>query len=194
MSQELKRTYSNYLEWEEKSKQTEYTEKTPLLDADGNLLAKGWARHNVFDYERSFSKPNKRKKEWDFYQISDGRYMVQISFAKISIGGDAAAKIIDLVEKKVIKGIIGLPANLFFGTGIPVCVLMLKRERNGNSDNILFIDASKDFEPGKNQNILREIDIDKIVETYVNRVDVDKYAHVATMAEIEENGYAKFKN
>lgn len=102
MSQELKRTYSNYLEWEEKSKQTEYTEKTPLLDADGNLLAKGWARHNVFDYERSFSKPNKRKKEWDFYQISDGRYMVQISFANISIGGYAAAKIIDLVEKKVI--------------------------------------------------------------------------------------------
>ena len=102
MSQELKRTYSNYLEWEEKSKQTEYTEKTPLLDADGNLLAKGWARHNVFDYERSFSKPNKRKKEWDFYQISDGRYMVQISFANISIGGYAAAKIIDLIEKKVI--------------------------------------------------------------------------------------------
>ena len=83
----------------------------------------------------------------------------------------------------------GLPANLFFGTGIPVCVLVLKRERNGNSDNILFIDASNDFEAGKNQNILRECDIDKIVETYEHRVDVDKYAHVATMQEIEENGF-----
>ena len=69
------------------------------------------------------------------------------------------------------------------------CVLVLKRERNGNSDNILFIDASNDFEAGKNQNILRECDIDKIVETYERRKDVDKYAHVATMQEIEENGF-----
>ena len=53
----------------------------------------------------------------------------------------------------------------------------------------LFIDASNDFEAGKNQNILRECDIDKIVETYEHRVDVDKYAHVATMQEIEENGF-----
>ena len=64
-----------------------------------------------------------------------------------------------------------------------------KKNRNANSDNILFIDASKDFEPGKNQNILRDQDIDKIVETYAKREDVEKYAHVATMAEIEENGY-----
>ena len=70
-----------------------------------------------------------------------------------------------------------------------MCVLVLKRERNGNSDNILFIDASKEYESGKNQNILREYDIDKIVETYKNRQDVDKYAHVASMQEIEENGF-----
>lgn len=89
----------------------------------------------------------------------------------------------------MLDAVIGLPANLFFGTGIPVCVLVLKRERNGNSDNILFIDASSDFEAGKNQNILRECDIDKIVETYERRQDVDKYAHVATMQEIEENGF-----
>ena len=85
--------------------------------------------------------------------------------------------------------VIRLPANLFFGTGIPVCVLVLKRERNDNADNILFIDASGDFEAGKNQNILRECDIDKIVETYERREDVDKYAHVATMQEIAENGF-----
>lgn len=96
----------------------------------------------------------------------------------------------NLIQKlNVLDAVIGLPANLFFGTGIPVCVLVLKRERNGNSDNILFIDASNDFEAGKNQNILRECDIDKIVETYEHRVDVDKYAHVATMQEIEENGF-----
>ena len=68
-------------------------------------------------------------------------------------------------------------------------MLVLRRERSGNADNILFIDASKEFEPGKNQNILRECDIDKIVDTYKNRLDVDKYAHVASMEEIRENGF-----
>ena len=66
---------------------------------------------------------------------------------------------------------------------------MLKKDRGANTGNILFIDASKGFEAGKNQNILRESDIDTIVETYEKRVDVDKYAHVATMEEIEENGF-----
>lgn len=95
-----------------------------------------------------------------------------------------------LIEKlNVLDTIIGLPANLFFGTGIPVCVLVLKKNRGENSDNILFIDASKEFESGKNQNILRESDIDKIMETYIKREDVDKYAHVATMEEIAENGF-----
>lgn len=89
----------------------------------------------------------------------------------------------------VLDAVIGLPANLFFGTGIPVCVLVLKRDRGVNSGNILFIDASKGFESGKNQNILRDADIDKIVETYENRRDVEKYAHVAPMSEIAENGY-----
>lgn len=93
-----------------------------------------------------------------------------------------------LIDKlNVLDAVIGLPANLFFGTGIPVCVLILKRERSSNGNNILFIDASKEYEAGKNQNILRQSDIDKIVETYEKRVDVDKYAHVATMDEIREN-------
>ena len=96
MSNETKRTYIPFNEWKEPSKQTEYTERTPLLSPDGELLVKGWARHNVFDYERSFSKPNKRKKEWDFYQLGNKDYSVQISFANISVGGYAAAKLIDI--------------------------------------------------------------------------------------------------
>ena len=62
MSEEMKRTYVPFGEWKEKSKQTEYTEETPLLSSDGTLLVKGWARRNVFSYERLFSKPNLRKK------------------------------------------------------------------------------------------------------------------------------------
>lgn len=95
-----------------------------------------------------------------------------------------------IIEKlNILDAVIGLPANLFFGTGIPVCVLVLKKNRNANSNNILFIDASKEFEAGKNQNILRDCDIDKIVETYEKRAEVEKYSHVATMEEIAENGF-----
>lgn len=95
-----------------------------------------------------------------------------------------------LIEKlNVLDTVIGLPSNLFFGTSIPVCVLLLRKNRGANSNNILFIDASKEFESGKNQNILRDEDIDKIVETYAKREDVDKYAHVASIDEIVENGF-----
>ena len=85
--------------------------------------------------------------------------------------------------------VIGLPANLFHGTSIPVVVLVLKSKRNGNSDNIIFIDASDEFEQGTNQNELTDAHIQKIVKAYQERVDVDRYAHVATMDEIVENGY-----
>lgn len=88
-----------------------------------------------------------------------------------------------------IDAVIGLPANLFHGTSIPVCILVLKSKRNGNSGNILFIDASKEFEKGKKQNHLKDEHIEKIVKTYINRVDVPKYAHVATMDELEKNGW-----
>ena len=78
------------------SAQTEYTEPTELLGTSGILLARGWARHNVFHYDRSRVRHPKRRKEWDFYQISDGRLMVQISFANISLGGYAGATLVDL--------------------------------------------------------------------------------------------------
>ena len=125
-----------------------------------------------------------------YHMDEDGRAVVLLPHGVLFRG--AAEEVIrkHLIQKlNVLDAVIGLPANLFFGTGIPVCVLVLKRERNGNADNILFIDASKDFEAGKNQNILRQSDIDKIVDAYQRREDIDKYAHVATMQEIEENGF-----
>ena len=92
-------------------------------------------------------------------------------------------------SQNVLDAVIGLPANLFHGTSIPVALLVFKKKRNGNSDNILFIDASNEFEKGKEQNILRDQDIDKIVKAYEERKDVEKYAHVATMDEIIKNEY-----
>ena len=120
----------------------------------------------------------------------DGRVAVLLPHGVLFRGGAE-----ETIRKYIIKdlnrldAVIGLPANLFHGTGIPVCVLVLKSKRNGNAGNILFIDASKEFKAGKNQNVLEQKNIDKIVETYEKRVDVDKFAHVAKMSEIAENGY-----
>lgn len=125
-----------------------------------------------------------------YHMDEDGRAVVLLPHGVLFRGGAEETIRKYIIENlNVLDAVIGLPANLFFGTGIPVCVLVLKKERNGNSDNILFIDASKEFEAGKNQNILRDCDIDKIVEAYQQRKDIDKFAHVATMAEIAENGF-----
>jgi type I restriction enzyme M protein len=87
----------------------------------------------------------------------------------------------------VLDAVIGLPANLFYGTSIPTVVLVFKKNRS-NSD-IFFIDASSDFEKGKNQNNLTDANVDKIIATYLKREDVDKYAHDASLDEIKENEY-----
>lgn len=91
-------------------------------------------------------------------------------------------------QRNVLDAVIGLPANIFFGTSIPTVILVFKKNRK-NADNIMFIDASNEFEKGKNQNVLRDKDVEKIVETYKNRENVDKYAYVATMEEVKENDY-----
>lgn len=120
----------------------------------------------------------------------DGRVAVLLPHGVLFRGGAEEA-----IRKYIIKdlnrldAVIGLPANLFHGTVIPVCVLVLKSKRNGNSGNILFIDASKEFKPGKNQNTLEQEHIDKIVDAYEKRQDIDKFAHVADMNEIVQNDY-----
>lgn len=92
-----------------------------------------------------------------------------------------------LLEKNYLDAVIGLPANLFYGTSIPTTILVFKKNRT--TRDVLFIDASNEFEKGKNQNNLSEANISKIIETYRNRKDVEKYAHVATIEEIKENDY-----
>lgn len=120
----------------------------------------------------------------------DGRVAVLLPHGVLFRGG-AEEQIRKYLGKDLnkIDAVIGLPANLFHGAAIPVCLMVLKSKRNGDSDNILFIDASKEFISGRSSNTIDDSHIEKIVETYKNRVDVDKYAHVATMKEIEENGW-----
>lgn len=91
-------------------------------------------------------------------------------------------------ELNAIDAVIGLPANIFFGTGIATCILVLKKCRKDNED-ILFIDASKGFEKQGNQNVLLPEHINKIVDTYQNRTAEDKFSYVATLDEVRENEY-----
>lgn len=120
----------------------------------------------------------------------DGRVAVLLPHGVLFRGGAE-----EDIRKYIIKdlnrldAVIGLPANLFHGTSIPVCILVLKSKRNGNSGNILFIDASKEYVSGKNQNTLSDENIKKVVDAYIARTDIDKFAHVASMKEIEDNGY-----
>lgn len=94
-----------------------------------------------------------------------------------------------LIENKnYLDAVIGLPANIFYGTSIPTCILVFKKCRV-HSDNILFIDASKDYEKAKNQNFLREQDIEKIIDTYKSRKQIEKYSYLARLEEIKENSY-----
>lgn len=126
-----------------------------------------------------------------YHMAEDGRIAVLLPHGVLFRGG-AEEKIRKyLIEDlNVLDAVVGLPANLFHGTSIPVACLVFKRKRNGNSDNVLFIDASKDFVPGKQQNELSDEHIEKIVNAYIERKDIDKYAHVATLDEIiNDNGF-----
>ncbi|PVZ85085.1 type I restriction-modification system subunit M [Serratia sp. S1B] len=94
-----------------------------------------------------------------------------------------------LIEQlNCLDAVIGLPANIFYGTSIPTCVLVFKKCRK-HGDNILFIDASQQFDKVKTQNILRPAHIDKIVSTYLARQNEEKYSHVASIEEIKANDY-----
>lgn len=122
------------------------------------------------------------------YHLKDDGAMAIVLPHGVLFRGAKEGKIREsLLKKNQIDAVIGLPAGLFYSTGIPTVVLVLRK--NKSNRDVLFIDASKGFEKGKNQNKLREEDINKILETYKKREDVERYAHVATMEEIEENDF-----
>lgn len=92
-----------------------------------------------------------------------------------------------IIENNWLDAVIGLPENLFFGTEIPACILIFKKNKVDN--NVVFIDASNEFDKVKTQNVLREVDIKKIVDTYTNRKAVEKYCHIANLEELKDNDY-----
>lgn len=131
---------------------------------------------------------------------TDGRVGVIVPHGVLFRGSSEGKIRKQLIEENLLDAVIGLPANLFFGTGIPAAILIFDKARSDNKD-VLFIDASKEFESGKNQNKLREQDIEHIVSTYKNyrgaaplqqekgEVLEDKYAYRATIEDIKENDF-----
>jgi type I restriction enzyme M protein len=124
------------------------------------------------------------------YQLDENGTMATVMPHGVLFRGASEGHIREILirEKNYLDAVIGLPSNLFYGTSIPACILVLKKCRE-SPENVLFIDSSKHFEKGKNQNRLRESDIQKIIETYQKRETIDKYSYVATLDEIKENDY-----
>jgi type I restriction enzyme M protein len=124
------------------------------------------------------------------YQLDENGTMAVVMPHGVLFRGGAEGLIREYLirEKNYLDTVIGLPANLFFGTSIPASILVFKKCRK-NPDDVLFIDASKHFEKNKNQNHLRPIDINKIIDAYTERKNEDKYSYVARLSEIAENDY-----
>jgi len=95
----------------------------------------------------------------------------------------------NILRKRYIKGIIGMPANLFYGTGIPACIIVIDKENAEARAGVFMLDASKGFMKDGNKNRLREQDVHKIVNTFNNQIEIPKYSRMVPLAEIEANDY-----
>ncbi len=158
-----------------------------------------WSSNQLFMSDDRFGQYGKLapKSKADFafvqhmiYHLADNGQMAVVLPHGALFRGSAEAHIRRYLieEKNMLDAVIGLPANIFYGTSIPTCILVFKQCRE-HPDDVLFIDASAHYEKVKTQNILRTEDISKIISTYRNRLTEDKYSYVATMDEIAENDY-----
>ncbi len=158
-----------------------------------------WSASQLFMSDDRFSQYGKlaprNKADFAFvqhmvYHLDDNGSMALVLPHGALFRGGAEAHIRKYLieEKNYLDAVIGLPANIFYGTGIPTCILVFKKCRE-NPKNILFIDASKHFEKVKTQNVLRQAHIDKLITTYRGRKIEDKYSYTASLDEIAENDY-----
>ncbi len=156
-----------------------------------------WGADNVekdpFKRFTNFAVPPKSKGDYAFviHMIQslneNGRMSVVLPHGVLFRGSSEGKIRQKLIDDNLLDAVIGLPANLFFGTSIPACILVFKKNRQHK--DILFIDASNDFDKAKNQNSLNDTQLAKILETYHNREEIEKYSHIATIEEIKENEY-----
>lgn len=117
----------------------------------------------------------------------EGRVGVIVPHGVLFRGGTEGTIRQKLIEENLLDAVVGLPANLFYGTGIPAAILIFRKGKSNQS--VMFIDASREYEDGKNQNRLTDENIERIVNTYKARKEVDKYAYVADFEEIKKNDF-----
>ncbi|AFY81832.1 type I restriction-modification system subunit M [Oscillatoria acuminata] len=158
-----------------------------------------WSANKLFESDDRFSQYGSlapgSKADFAFVQhmlhhLDDNGIMAVVLPHGVLFRGAAEGRIRQYVikERNWLDAVIGLPANIFYGTSIPTCVLVFKKWRE-HPDDVLFIDASAYFEKAKNQNYLRDEDVDKIVQTYRERLQKEKYSYRAPLTEIEENDF-----
>ena len=120
---------------------------------------------------------------------STGKAAVILPHGVLFRGGAEATIRTRILKQGYIKGVIGLPANLFYGTGIPACIIVLDKEGAAGRKGVFMVDASKGYIKDGNKNRLRAQDIHKIVDTFTRQMEVPKYARLVPLAEIQANDF-----
>ncbi len=141
--------------------------------------------------------PPKSKGDWAFISHmvataveGKGRVGVVVPHGVLFRGGQEGKIRQHMIEQNYLAGVVGLPSNLFYGAGIPAALMIFDKGRTpGAKEDVFFIDASREFAQGTNQNRLRQEDMDKIVETFHKRTVIEKYSHLASFDEIAENDF-----
>ena len=191
-----------YIEWGDTIRDPKHLENDGLMTfevcvANPPFSLDKWGAEDVqSDLFKRFERgiPSKSKGDWGFIthfiasmNEINGRLGVVVPHGVLFRGSSEGTIRQRLIEENLLDAVIGLPANLFFGTGIPVAILLFKRGRT--DDKVLFIDASREYQEGKNQNVLRLEDIAKIVQTHRNRTELEKYSSLASLEVIRSHDF-----
>jgi len=193
------------IEWEDTIRHPQFVEHDALMKFDVVIAnppfsLDKWGQEIAAEdrYGRFFRGiPPKSKGDWAFISHmvataveGTGRVGVVVPHGVLFRGGQEGKIREAVIRENILDAVIGLPANLFFGTGIPAALMIFNKARKPNGEEpVLFIDASREFEQATNQNKLRSQDIEKIVSTFRERKSIDKYSCLATYQEIEGNEF-----
>eukprot|EP00903_Cladosiphon_okamuranus_P004170 g4168.t1 len=193
------------IEWEDTIRHPQLVEDDALMKfdivvANPPFSLDKWGQEMAADdrYNRFHAGiPPKSKGDWAFisHMISTalegkGRVGVVVPHGVLFRGGQEGTIRKHMIEQNYLAGVIGLPSNLFYGAGIPAALLIFDKSRtSGAKEDVFFIDASREFAQGTNQNQLRPQDMDKIVETFHKRTVIEKYSNFASFDEIQENDF-----
>jgi type I restriction enzyme M protein len=196
---------SSHIEWEDTIRHPQFVENDVLMKFDVVIAnppfsLDKWGQEIAAEdrYGRFFRGiPPKSKGDWAFilHMLATaiegkGRVGVVVPHGVLFRGGQEGKIREAVVKENLLDAVIGLPANLFYGTGIPAALMIFDKSRKTNAkEKVLFIEASREFEQGTNQNRLKEKDIEKIVETFRKKKTIEKYSNLVSYAEIEENEF-----